>query len=88
MDKQTFSSIQATTNTSRYAAAVFRKGLICFCQPLFGVSVGLIVLLTLIKNTKVSHAQRAYISLLLTSHIFCAEDDQMCLHNWLSHMQT
>ncbi|KAK3559884.1 hypothetical protein QTP86_026184 [Hemibagrus guttatus] len=26
MDKQTFSSIQATTNTSRYAAAVFRKG--------------------------------------------------------------
>lgn len=28
MDKQTFSSIQATTNTSRYAAAVFRKGLI------------------------------------------------------------
>lgn len=27
MDKQTFSSIQATTNTSRYAAAVFRKGL-------------------------------------------------------------
>lgn len=28
MDKQTFSSIQATTNTSRYAAAVFRKGLV------------------------------------------------------------
>ncbi|GAA6086342.1 DNA-directed RNA polymerase III subunit RPC5 [Tachysurus ichikawai] len=26
MDKQTFSSIQATMNTSRYAAAVFRKG--------------------------------------------------------------
>uniref|UniRef100_A0A667ZM03 Polymerase (RNA) III (DNA directed) polypeptide E n=1 Tax=Myripristis murdjan TaxID=586833 RepID=A0A667ZM03_9TELE len=26
MDKQTFSSIQATTNTSRYAAAIFRKG--------------------------------------------------------------
>ncbi|KAK7134177.1 hypothetical protein R3I93_017550 [Phoxinus phoxinus] len=26
MDKQAFSSIQATTNTSRYAAAVFRKG--------------------------------------------------------------
>ncbi|TSK14580.1 DNA-directed RNA polymerase III subunit RPC5 [Bagarius yarrelli] len=26
MDKQSFSSIQATTNTSRYAAAVFRKG--------------------------------------------------------------
>uniref|UniRef100_A0A8B9KXR1 RNA polymerase III subunit E n=1 Tax=Astyanax mexicanus TaxID=7994 RepID=A0A8B9KXR1_ASTMX len=26
MDKQTFSSIQATTNTTRYAAAVFRKG--------------------------------------------------------------
>ncbi|TRY83778.1 hypothetical protein DNTS_025263 [Danionella cerebrum] len=26
MDKQTFSSIQATTNTSRYAAAVFRRG--------------------------------------------------------------
>ncbi|CAM4706023.1 unnamed protein product [Leuciscus chuanchicus] len=26
MDKQVFSSIQATTNTSRYAAAVFRKG--------------------------------------------------------------
>ncbi|MBN3303834.1 RPC5 polymerase, partial [Amia calva] len=26
MDKQTFTSIQATTNTSRYAAAVFRKG--------------------------------------------------------------
>ena len=26
MDKQTFASIQATTNTSRYAAAVFRKG--------------------------------------------------------------
>uniref|UniRef100_A0A673IZE7 DNA-directed RNA polymerase III subunit RPC5 C-terminal domain-containing protein n=1 Tax=Sinocyclocheilus rhinocerous TaxID=307959 RepID=A0A673IZE7_9TELE len=26
MDKQTFSSIQATTNTSRYAAAVFHKG--------------------------------------------------------------
>ncbi|XP_056153042.1 DNA-directed RNA polymerase III subunit RPC5 [Lampris incognitus] len=26
MDKQMFSSIQATTNTSRYAAAVFRKG--------------------------------------------------------------
>lgn len=26
MDKQTFSSIQATTNTSRYAAGVFRKG--------------------------------------------------------------
>lgn len=27
MDKQAFSSIQATTNTSRYAAAVFHKGL-------------------------------------------------------------
>lgn len=27
MDKQTFTSIQATTNTSRYAAGVFRKGL-------------------------------------------------------------
>uniref|UniRef100_A0A4W5QQJ2 Polymerase (RNA) III (DNA directed) polypeptide E n=1 Tax=Hucho hucho TaxID=62062 RepID=A0A4W5QQJ2_9TELE len=26
MDKQTFTSIQSTTNTSRYAAAVFRKG--------------------------------------------------------------
>ena len=26
MDKQTFASIQATTNTSRFAAAVFRKG--------------------------------------------------------------
>lgn len=26
MDKQTFTSIQATTNTSRYAAAIFRKG--------------------------------------------------------------
>ncbi|KAL1263869.1 hypothetical protein QQF64_004224, partial [Cirrhinus molitorella] len=26
MDKQTFSAIQATTNTSRYAAAVFHKG--------------------------------------------------------------
>ena len=26
MDKQTFTSIQATTNTSRFAAAVFRKG--------------------------------------------------------------
>ncbi len=26
MDKQTFSSIQANTNTSRYAAAVFHKG--------------------------------------------------------------
>ncbi|KAJ8246352.1 hypothetical protein GJAV_G00266780 [Gymnothorax javanicus] len=26
MDKQTFSSIQATTNSSRYAAAVFRRG--------------------------------------------------------------
>lgn len=32
MDKQTFSSIQATTNTSRYAAAVFRKGKVrCVC---------------------------------------------------------
>lgn len=30
MDKQTFSSIQATTNTSRYAAAVFHKGLTLF----------------------------------------------------------
>lgn len=26
MDKQTFTSIQSTTNTSRYAAAIFRKG--------------------------------------------------------------
>lgn len=31
MDKQTFSSIQATTNTSRYAAAVFHKGLTLVC---------------------------------------------------------
>lgn len=41
MDKQTFSSIQATTNTSRYAAAVFRKGIVlpapsfCFCWCTF-----------------------------------------------------
>lgn len=34
MDKQTFSSIQATTNTSKYAAAVFRKGLACSRRPL------------------------------------------------------
>lgn len=34
MDKQTFSSIQATTNTSRYAAAVFRKGLVHLCHLL------------------------------------------------------
>lgn len=32
MDKQTFSSIQATTNTSRYAAAVFHKGRTWFCR--------------------------------------------------------
>lgn len=87
MDKQTFSSIQATTNTSRYAAAVFRKGLICLYQHLVGVSVGLLVLLMLIK-TQMSHMLKDCISLLLTSHIFCAEDDQMCLHNWLTHMQT
>lgn len=31
MDKQTLSSIQATTDTSRYAAAIFRKGeFMCF----------------------------------------------------------
>ncbi|XP_076856174.1 DNA-directed RNA polymerase III subunit RPC5 isoform X1 [Brachyhypopomus gauderio] len=36
MDKQTFSSIQATTNTSRYAAAVFRKGQL-HLTPLQGI---------------------------------------------------
>ncbi|MGH0139242.1 UNVERIFIED_CONTAM: hypothetical protein FKN15_068651 [Acipenser sinensis] len=36
MDKQTFSSIQATTNTSRYAAAVFRKGEL-HLTPLHGI---------------------------------------------------
>ncbi|XP_051273359.1 DNA-directed RNA polymerase III subunit RPC5 [Dicentrarchus labrax] len=36
MDKQTFSSIQATTNTSRYAAAVFRKGEL-HVTPLTGI---------------------------------------------------
>ncbi|KAM9426320.1 DNA-directed RNA polymerase III subunit RPC5 [Pholidichthys leucotaenia] len=36
MDKQTFSSIQATTNTSRYAAAVFRKGEL-HITPLMGI---------------------------------------------------
>lgn len=35
MDKQTFSSIQATTNTSRYAAAVFRKGPIWCIKLMF-----------------------------------------------------
>ncbi|XP_061564797.1 DNA-directed RNA polymerase III subunit RPC5 [Cololabis saira] len=36
MDKQSFSSIQATTNTSRYAAAVFRKGEL-HVTPLAGI---------------------------------------------------
>ncbi|XP_035261549.1 DNA-directed RNA polymerase III subunit RPC5 [Anguilla anguilla] len=36
MDKQSFSSIQATTNTSRYAAAVFRKGEL-HLTPLHGI---------------------------------------------------
>nr|XP_057917524.1 DNA-directed RNA polymerase III subunit RPC5 [Doryrhamphus excisus] len=36
MDNQTFSSIQATTNTSRYAAAVFRKGEL-HVTPLTGI---------------------------------------------------
>lgn len=36
MDKQTFSSIQATTNTSRYAVAVFRKGEL-HVTPLTGI---------------------------------------------------
>ncbi|XP_012720868.2 DNA-directed RNA polymerase III subunit RPC5 [Fundulus heteroclitus] len=36
MDKQTFSSMQATTNTSRYAAAVFRKGEL-HITPLTGI---------------------------------------------------
>ncbi|XP_068161865.1 DNA-directed RNA polymerase III subunit RPC5 [Antennarius striatus] len=36
MDKQTFSSIQATTNISRYAAAVFRKGEL-HVTPLTGI---------------------------------------------------
>ncbi|XP_039644435.1 DNA-directed RNA polymerase III subunit RPC5 [Perca fluviatilis] len=36
MDKQTFCSIQATTNTSRYAAAVFRKGEL-HVTPLTGI---------------------------------------------------
>lgn len=36
MDKQSFSSIQATTNTSRYAAAVFHKGRTWFCRWAFG----------------------------------------------------
>uniref|UniRef100_H2RYW3 Polymerase (RNA) III (DNA directed) polypeptide E n=1 Tax=Takifugu rubripes TaxID=31033 RepID=H2RYW3_TAKRU len=36
MDKQTFSSIQATTNTSRYAAAVFHKGEL-HITPLTGI---------------------------------------------------
>ncbi|KAF3853794.1 hypothetical protein F7725_014482 [Dissostichus mawsoni] len=36
MDKQTFTSIQATTNTSRYAAAVFRKGEL-HVTPLSGI---------------------------------------------------
>ncbi|KPP73263.1 DNA-directed RNA polymerase III subunit RPC5-like, partial [Scleropages formosus] len=36
MDKQTFSSIQATTNTSRYAAGVFRKGEL-HLTPLHGI---------------------------------------------------
>ncbi|XP_063749935.1 DNA-directed RNA polymerase III subunit RPC5 isoform X1 [Eleginops maclovinus] len=36
MDKQTFTSIQATTNTSRYAAAVFRKGEL-HVTPLTGI---------------------------------------------------
>ncbi|TMS22610.1 DNA-directed RNA polymerase III subunit RPC5 [Larimichthys crocea] len=36
MDKQSFSSIQATTNTSRYAAAVFRKGEL-HVTPLTGI---------------------------------------------------
>lgn len=36
MDKQSFSSIQATTNTSRYAAAVFRKGEL-HITPLTGI---------------------------------------------------
>lgn len=45
MDKQSFSSIQATTNTSRYAAAVFRKGLTCFCVTLYCVLVCLTLFL-------------------------------------------
>ncbi|XP_061562533.1 DNA-directed RNA polymerase III subunit RPC5 isoform X1 [Phycodurus eques] len=36
MDNQTFSSIQATTNTSRYAAAIFRKGEL-HVTPLTGI---------------------------------------------------
>uniref|UniRef100_A0AAR2LRI3 DNA-directed RNA polymerase III subunit RPC5 C-terminal domain-containing protein n=1 Tax=Pygocentrus nattereri TaxID=42514 RepID=A0AAR2LRI3_PYGNA len=36
MDKQTFSSIQATTNTNRYAAAVFHKGEL-HLTPLHGI---------------------------------------------------
>ncbi|KAJ8283948.1 hypothetical protein COCON_G00027980 [Conger conger] len=36
MDKQSFTSIQATTNTSRYAAAVFRKGEL-HLTPLHGI---------------------------------------------------
>ncbi|XP_076007629.1 DNA-directed RNA polymerase III subunit RPC5 [Genypterus blacodes] len=36
MDKQSFTSIQATTNTSRYAAAVFRKGEL-HITPLTGI---------------------------------------------------
>uniref|UniRef100_A0A4W5LIX1 Polymerase (RNA) III (DNA directed) polypeptide E n=1 Tax=Hucho hucho TaxID=62062 RepID=A0A4W5LIX1_9TELE len=36
MDKQTFTSIQSTTNTSRYAAAIFRKGEL-HITPLHGI---------------------------------------------------
>ncbi|XP_077407683.1 DNA-directed RNA polymerase III subunit RPC5-like [Vanacampus margaritifer] len=36
MDNQSFSSIQATTNTSRYAAAIFRKGEL-HVTPLTGI---------------------------------------------------
>lgn len=47
MDKQTFSSIQATTNTSRYAAAIFRKGLNYFWQLRASVSAGVFFVIVL-----------------------------------------
>lgn len=48
MDKQAFSSIQATTNTSRYAAAVFRKGnLLCGEKSQASPDTAIILLLML-----------------------------------------
>lgn len=97
MDKQTFSSIQATTNTSRYAAAVFRKGSVLHLSTMLVFLFVSPCFWYLWIHKGHSYVQRVnvnlyqcYISVLYPTIFlfFYFEDNQICQYVWLKNMQT